>query len=108
MDVHRAQNALTSSRISRRSAGANDPRSRTQINLTCTVSDLLELDPATAPNGGYRALTVTSDRDTALQNLEITSNLIWPNRRDVRIAYSAGRAGAEHPDLGCWGCGCRS
>jgi len=22
--------------------------------------------------------------------------------------YSAGRAGAEHPDLGCWGCGCGS
>ncbi len=50
--MHRAQNALTSSRISRRSAGANDRRSRTQINLICTVSDLLELDPATAPNGG--------------------------------------------------------
>ena len=31
---------------------ANDRRSRTQINLICTVADLLELDPATAPNGG--------------------------------------------------------
>src|SRR6185437_16150725 len=52
-DVHRARNALTSSRTSRRSAGANDRRSSTQINLICTVADLLELDPATAPNGGY-------------------------------------------------------
>jgi len=53
MDVHQAQNALTSSRISRRSAGANDRRSRTQINLICVSGTTIGIEPMSAQNGGY-------------------------------------------------------
>jgi hypothetical protein len=51
------------------------------------------------------AMTAISSPYVTIERIAVSSNNFrTPNRRDVRIAYSAGRAGAEHPDLGC-GCG---
>jgi hypothetical protein len=46
-------NALTSSRISRQSAGANDRRGCTQINLIFVPGTTIDIEPMSAQNGGF-------------------------------------------------------